>query len=678
MSNNNDVFRIPVNRTRILNALRWLKEHCPPYRDIRIDETLLRDDYVSGTPFDGELEDMVNPQGECRPTAIFNPGMPAAQNEHEQMTAALNGERREAPYPHINRNNPASEFDTPYLLTKCFPTLFPTGKGDFFHPNAEHDLVDREVSEKDMNGVSRKKPKKISFANYIQRIMNTGDLRFMKHRTIRYFLFNMKRRHEILKKKKYHIQLHVNQITGNENDNETINVQDMPADERKKLISKMQSVTKDMPGTDGFWKAKLGELYDMVNQIGLPSLFVTYSAADSQWPDLLAYLRKTTGDQETSQHELLAAYPELVSEYTNEHAPDTSDLLPYEHERIAQICEFYDRYVTCNHPFPNEGQAVGQRDRLYIKNTDVTKLANRNYPNRINITEDLGSLVDLCQTHKCSDTYCLRKKKRDGTPVCRFHFDTLEGKPCTRKSTIVFENGKPKFVPARNHKFINNFSGELMTEWRANHDVQVVLSKDAVLMYLAKYVAKTEKSSSVYDKVFANITADHPGTGVPKNALLKKLALRTISDRDYCAQEIAYANAKTPLVVMSRKTQIINPLYGKAAVDGEEIQVNLKLISCLQKYLERPERFHHLTMFQLYQKHRLCYRSKQHVDDEEEEVRGPMTEEEPQRNYHFSDEVDKPFVVRVFPSYLPKDPENEDFCKREVLVHTVYHGEIPN
>lgn len=40
-------------------------------------------------------------------------------------------------------------------------------------------------------------------------------------------------------------------------------------------------------GTRQYWRSRLSELLDMELQLGLPTLFLTLSAADLHWPDLL-------------------------------------------------------------------------------------------------------------------------------------------------------------------------------------------------------------------------------------------------------------------------------------------------------------------------------------------------------------------------------------------------------
>lgn len=40
-------------------------------------------------------------------------------------------------------------------------------------------------------------------------------------------------------------------------------------------------------GTRPYWRYRLSELLDMESQLGLPTLFVTLSAADLHWPDLI-------------------------------------------------------------------------------------------------------------------------------------------------------------------------------------------------------------------------------------------------------------------------------------------------------------------------------------------------------------------------------------------------------
>eukprot|EP01135_Chromosphaera_perkinsii_P009886 Nk52_evm1s1946 gene=Nk52_evmTU1s1946 len=88
---------------------------------------------------------------------------------------------------------------------------------------------------------------------------------------------------------------------------------------------------------------------------------------------------------------------------------------------------------------------------------------------------------------------------------------------------------------------------------------------------------------------------------------LQKLATKTISDRDYGAQEIALLNASIHLVQHSRNIETINPIEGSLPLEQRKYTKDSTAIPALMKYLKRPEEAEDETMFSLFQKYDVKY-----------------------------------------------------------------------
>lgn len=58
-------------------------------------------------------------------------------------------------------------------------------------------------------------------------------------------------------------------------------------------------------GSPAFWKRKQSELFAMIDQIGPPTLFVTLSPAETQWPELLVILKRTVDRETVTEEEAL-------------------------------------------------------------------------------------------------------------------------------------------------------------------------------------------------------------------------------------------------------------------------------------------------------------------------------------------------------------------------------------
>ena len=82
--------------------------------------------------------------------------------------------------------------------------------------------------------------------------------------------------------------------------------------------------------------------------------------------------------------------------------------------------------------------------------------------------------------------------------------------------------------------------------WRANIDWQPVLSKRAVINYIAKYAAKSEKGSETFHNMLMRVSSiQNPNE--PATCAYKILLCETIIDRDICAQETCHLLLELPL-----------------------------------------------------------------------------------------------------------------------------------
>ena len=104
---------------------------------------------------------------------------------------------------------------------------------------------------------------------------------------------------------------------------------------------------------------------------------------------------------------------------------------------------------------------------------------NKPYSEVEDFSMDLVDLIATCQRHTlCSAAYCLRKKK--GKQECRFGYP----KPLQQVTTITTENGDPCLITARNDCLLNSYNPVQLSGWRANVDMQYVVSRRRVINYV--------------------------------------------------------------------------------------------------------------------------------------------------------------------------------------------------
>ncbi|KAK3919299.1 ATP-dependent DNA helicase [Frankliniella fusca] len=488
-------FKVRAGRVRA--ALVWLKEHHRYYHDIDISEENLSqlpangDVYLqirgvderprpppppppaaaAAAPGPGHAADragaQVQPPEQARaggpeqgpqqedPEAvgIHVTGMPMLRPEHNEDQV----ESHVTDWPTIGPQ-PVNEFTTDGYLTMSFPCLFPTGEGDL------------------RSGRNRK----IHTADYFKFLMEYSDRRFSRHPTFRFFAFNSMMRWNALTNGRVFIK----------NNPQYRNMtaaqlkQRIEAGERNILKQALYHGNK-LKGTRQFWQSRCGELLDMVNQLGVPTLFLTLSAADLHWEDLFRLL--SPGED-----------IETMSEVRRKDLPP-ADINPCR-KKFSQV-------------------------------TDPVR--------------DLGELLNRVQHHRCSNHYCIRVDKTTGQPE----------EPITR--LFENENGLWELITARNDSLLNKFIQWVIQLWRANMDATPVLSMGFMLRYIAKYTAKGEKRSATFRELVAAILED-AGEEDSARSVIQKLLIKTVSERDYSAQEVCHILTGQPLHLSSRSFNVVN------------------------------------------------------------------------------------------------------------------------
>ena len=127
-------------------------------------------------------------------------------------------------------------------------------------------------------------------------------------------------------------------------------------------------------------------------------------------------------------------------------------------------------------------------------------VCNKAYTEVKDFKLDLVDLIATCQRHtRCSTAYCLKKKK--GKLECRFGYP----KPLQPATSIITEDGELKILTACNDSLLNSYNPMQLSAWRANVDMQYVVSRQRVIQYVAKYATKAEPRSKALKEVYRNI-----------------------------------------------------------------------------------------------------------------------------------------------------------------------------
>ena len=131
------------------------------------------------------------------------------------------------------------------------------------------------------------------------------------------------------------------------------------------------------------------------------------------------------------------------------------------------------------------------------------------------------------------------------------------------------DDSQPTILTARNDGMVNSFNPVQLSAWRANVDMQYIVSLRKV-EYCTKYVTKSEPRSQSLKEVFTTIVRSLKEGNKPLKAV-QKLLINTVGERDYSAQETCNLLLQLPMFKTSRDFIILS-LDGSRAVEDHLVE----------------------------------------------------------------------------------------------------------
>ena len=186
-------------------------------------------------------------------------------------------------------------------------------------------------------------------------------------------------------------------------------------------------------------------------------------------------------------------------------------------------------------------------------------VCNQSYTSIDDLDQDLIDLVPTCQRHtRCSAAYCLRTQH--GQQECRSGYP----KPLQPHTNIVLEE-EPTLFTACNDGMINSYNPVQLSAWRANVDMQYIVSRRRVLEYCTTYVTKSEPRSQSLKEIFTTIVRSLKQGNTSVKAV-QKLLINSIGERDFSAQETCHLLLQIPMFKASRDFIVLS-LDGSRALE---------------------------------------------------------------------------------------------------------------
>ena len=412
-------------------------------------------------------------------------------------------------------------------------------------------------------------------------------------------------------------------------------------------------IFRQLRNSPAYLETRKKDIFAMIRQLSLPTWFMSLSAADTRWTDLLKMLAKLNDGIDYSEKELenlslqektklVQKDPVTCSRYFDHRVQEfLNTVLKSSCEPIGKLLDYFYRVEFQQRGSPHihmlvwienaptletnsEREIVQFVDKYLTCNTDNEKTAN---------------LVGL-QSHKHSRT--CRKK---GKPICRFGFP-LPPLPRTmllypleedvdkykKKNTellktmneykdnvdMTFEEFLENFAKMDFDDYIkcirsslkakvflkrktkdmriNLFNEGILCAWKANLDIQIVLEPYGCASYIVGYISKSQRGMSAQ--------LDAAAKEARKGNLDLKKQVRHIGNVfsncvEVNAQEAVYLDLQIPLTKCTRDIVFVNTsvpeeriflLKPKAALDELPAEsTDVESDNVIQRYSKRPK-----------------------------------------------------------------------------------------
>jgi hypothetical protein len=433
---------------------------------------------------------------------------------------------------------------------------------------------------------------------------------------------------------------------------------------------------KNVRGSPAYYQRTFYDLLAMIRQLGTPTRFLTLSAADMKWRDMIQVIARQyvvkCSDEEVAnlsfeqksnwlrrnpvtaarhfQYRLNAFFNDFLKsnanplgemedyvirvEFQARGSPHAHNVIwiknapKFGHDSDEEVCKFIDNYVSC---------AIPEKDCK------------------------LKELVLSLQQHKHS-SYCKRGRS------CRFHFpqppsvETLIAQPITDDDDInsisnVLNKVHKQLVDGNvdvtieellvnagvqrahyekalrtstrgnaivlkrkpNECKINNYNPHVMLAWQANTDIQYVLNAYACVMYVASYMMKSERAMG---ELLKNVMNENRTEKLKLQ--LRKVGSAFLNHREVSAQEAVYRILSMPMKHLSRTVVFVdtNPKSNRIGVlkdfnaisQLEDNDENVFQKSLIDKYEHRPSNLDSMCLAEFAANYITSYRTDEDND----------------------------------------------------------------
>ncbi|XP_051814270.1 EF-hand domain-containing protein D1 isoform X1 [Acanthochromis polyacanthus] len=310
-------------------------------------------------------------------------------------------------------NKPVGFFAIPKLEAMAFPVQFPTGE----------------------NTLDEDRPIKLSPSRYFNARLFGADTRFAEDQTYLFFAqfvteTNLARGSMSIQMRKGKMRTKDGRAIKNSM------LQDKEEVERLIQAKEAMRFMQPLRGTPAYWNKSLRDLHAMLRQLGKPTFFLTFSAAEMRWPEIIGVIKsqqgQTLGDFSEldwkAKCDILRSNPVTVMRMFEKRVDALMAKLILSPARpIGEVEDYFYRVEFQARGSPHIHMLVWVKDApVYGEDLDhtVCRFIDRHISCQMPDPEkdpELHKIVSEVQVHSRSHTGSCRK----GNVVCRYGFPKL-------------------------------------------------------------------------------------------------------------------------------------------------------------------------------------------------------------------------------------------------------------
>ena len=549
--------------SRVMEALGWLKRNNPLYEDVIINgvtEDMFDDEDDGNGGSEGEdahaHSEELQESGVVR-LDVLHPNIPAVELLQEE-----NAVHRQVHQLQRVTATPLSIFqDRHNLEVQAFPTLYPDGRNGFGTPRVI----------------------KISPLEYFQVRMLSADSRWACHPA--YIFWACNKVEAIKLQSSISIALRMRSFRDPSNnlreDRRTEEMRLLTAgqlrgrlDDNPHLRENCYSFMRDIRGTQAYWNSVKIQLYAMFRTLGPPTFFITLSADDNNWTDLMVVLSKCKGQNlseeqasELSPSEkraLMTTNPVVTARHFAHRFQCLSrEVIKGTGQPIGKVLDFFWRIEFQLRGSPHVHSMWWIKDAPNLDTATGRQVAPQYIDRYISVgipkesDGELRALVLRLQQHHHTSTCRKTTRRRRNVAECRFDFPQPLCEETRLKSHDDPGNRSRCYLLKRSvgEENINPYNEHLLRAWQANMDIQLIGSVYGTAAYVCSYMCKGE--SEEVRKAIREALESLPAQASSRKRL-SKVGNTMLTHRELSAQEAAYRLCHLPLKENSRKVVFLN------------------------------------------------------------------------------------------------------------------------